>query len=132
MDTRYIWKIEMMCAKEVFKGKQICNEEKYYSKIRSVKLNLNKYINKRKTCCLEIQVLEIQGNNCKGKYSWRSYKPYNWRWIATRRRVKGVIMLEIIKEVLELLERYFVYIYAGFVTILAHHFAKARGTKLNN
>ena len=40
-------------------------------------------------------------------------------------------MVEIVKEVLELLEQYFVYNYPGFVTILTHHFAKARGTKLN-
>lgn len=40
-------------------------------------------------------------------------------------------MVEIVKGVLELLEQYFVYVYPGFVTILVHHFAKARGTKLN-
>lgn len=40
-------------------------------------------------------------------------------------------MVEIVKDILELLEQYFVYIYPGFVTILTHHFAKARGTKLN-
>lgn len=37
----------------------------------------------------------------------------------------------IVKEILELLEQYFVYVYPGFITILIHHFAKARGTKLN-
>lgn len=40
-------------------------------------------------------------------------------------------MVEVVKGVLELLEQYFVYVYPGFVTILVHHFAKARGTKLN-
>lgn len=40
-------------------------------------------------------------------------------------------MVGIVKEILELLEQYFVYIYPGFITILTHHFAKARGTKLN-
>lgn len=40
-------------------------------------------------------------------------------------------MVEIIKALIELLERYFVYIYPGFITLLVHHFAKARGTKLN-
>lgn len=40
-------------------------------------------------------------------------------------------MVEIVKGVLELLEQYFVYVHPGFVTILVHHFAKARGTKLN-
>lgn len=37
-------------------------KKKYYSKIRSTKLTLNKHINKRKTCYLEIQVPEIQEN----------------------------------------------------------------------
>lgn len=40
-------------------------------------------------------------------------------------------MVEIAKEIIELLEQYFVYIYPGFVTVLTHHFAKARGTELN-
>ena len=40
-------------------------------------------------------------------------------------------MVEIVKGVLELLEQYFVYVYPGFVTILVHHFVKARGTNLN-
>lgn len=40
-------------------------------------------------------------------------------------------MVEVVKGVLELLEQYFVYVYPGFVTILVHHFAKARGTTLN-
>ena len=39
-------------------------------------------------------------------------------------------MVEIIKALIELLERYFVYIYPGFITLLVHHFAKARGTKI--
>lgn len=40
-------------------------------------------------------------------------------------------MVIIVQEILELLERYFVYIYPGFITILIYHFSKARGTKLN-
>lgn len=40
-------------------------------------------------------------------------------------------MVVIVKEFLELLEQYFVYIYPGFVTIFIHQFAKAEKTKLN-
>lgn len=45
--------------------------------------------------------------------------------------MKGVIMVETFREVLELLEQYFVYIYPGFITIMINHFTKARGTNLN-
>ena len=37
-------------------------KKKYYGKVRAKKLSSSKYINKRKTCYLEIQVPEIQGN----------------------------------------------------------------------
>lgn len=40
-------------------------------------------------------------------------------------------MVEIVKEVLELLELYFVYIYPGFISVFTHHFVNARGTRLN-
>lgn len=40
-------------------------------------------------------------------------------------------MVGIVEEIIVLLEQYFVYIYPGFMTVLTHHFAKARGTKLN-
>ena len=40
-------------------------------------------------------------------------------------------MVETFREVLELLEQYFVYIYPGFITIMINHFTKARGTNLN-
>ena len=37
-------------------------KKKYYSKTRFMKLNSNKYINKRKTCYLEIQVPESKAS----------------------------------------------------------------------
>lgn len=40
-------------------------------------------------------------------------------------------MVAIIDELLELLEKYFVYVYPGCITILIYHFSKAKGTKLN-
>lgn len=45
--------------------------------------------------------------------------------------MKGDNMVIFVEEILKLLERYFVYIYPGFITILIYHFSKARGTKLN-
>ena len=40
-------------------------------------------------------------------------------------------MSEIAREVIELLEQYFAYIYPGFITVVVHHFVKARGTKFD-
>lgn len=40
-------------------------------------------------------------------------------------------MVELVQDIIELLEKYFIYIYPGFISVFVFHFSKARGTKIN-
>lgn len=40
-------------------------------------------------------------------------------------------MEEIVRNIIGVLEAYFIYVYPGFVTIMIFHFSRAKGTKMN-